>query len=187
MGFNEQFWVVFTDEVQILSAFPVLFKSEKAITHLPKEGLSGQPLCSFFCWINAQSEHQSPLMRWHLLQAELGRRSVFLKMLNYNNKHFVCPQFYILPHRRIRWKLSVLAPEAEGYTGAGQVFQNFWGKGLSVHHAHPGHLSLHIQGVWKDAKSILVMPVQVLALYAQDCEPGSCSDSIDFESVIGQL
>ncbi len=90
-------------------------------------------------------------------------------------------------------KLSVPAPEAEGDTGA-YLSKAFGGKGclyiMPIQETLDGsplpYSSKEFEKMPRERCAIChqSMPVQLLALHTQECEPDNFSDSIDFEQVM---
>ncbi|XP_034006682.1 uncharacterized protein LOC117498596 [Trematomus bernacchii] len=139
-----------------------------------------------------------------LLQAGLGRRTLNIpENADHSQISYILMQSYskMVPlegawmlHKAAggsgQRKLSVLAPEAEGYTGA-YLAKALGGKGClyimpiqdTLDTSPLPYSSEEFENMPKArcATCHLSMPVQLLALHAQECEPSSCSDRMDLE------
>ncbi|XP_033939750.1 uncharacterized protein [Pseudochaenichthys georgianus] len=137
-----------------------------------------------------------------LLQAGLGRRTLNIpENADHSQISYILMESYskMVP---LAWmlhkaaggsgqrKLSVLVPEAQGYTGA-YLAKALGGKGClfimpiqdTLDTSPLPYSSKEFENMPKArcATCHLSMPVQLLALHAQECEPSSCSDRMDLE------
>ncbi|KAI9530519.1 hypothetical protein NQZ68_000009 [Dissostichus eleginoides] len=139
-----------------------------------------------------------------LLQAGLGRRTLNIpENADFSQISYILMESYskMVPlegawmlHKAAggsgQRKLSVLAPEAEGYTGA-YLAKALGGKGClyimpiqdTLDTSPLPYSSKEFENMPKArcATCHLSMPVQLLALHAQESEPSSCSDRMDLE------
>ncbi|KAF1377154.1 hypothetical protein PFLUV_G00197640 [Perca fluviatilis] len=195
-----------TVEHKMASAFPGLFKSAKGYTPYPKRRTNcvrSIPI-QFFLLDKCTERTPNSSDEMVLLRAGLGRRTVSItEHADHSQISTILMDTYskMVPLEGA-WmlykadggsgqrKLSVLAPEAEGYTGA-YLSKALGGKACL--YIMPIQDTLDTSPLPYSSKEFekmpkarcatchLSMPVQLLALHAQECELGSCSDSRYFE------
>ncbi|KAF3859818.1 hypothetical protein F7725_000073 [Dissostichus mawsoni] len=171
-----------TVDQNMARAFPGLFKSGKSYTPSPKRRALRSTPIQFFL-LNKCTE-RTPKSSDEMIS--------YILMESYSK--MVPLEGAWMLHKAAggsgQRKLSVLAPEAEGYTGA-YLAKALGGKGClyimpiqdTLDTSPLPYSSKEFENMPKArcATCHLSMPVQLLALHAQECEPSSCSDRMDLE------
>ncbi|XP_041862483.1 uncharacterized protein LOC121653198 [Melanotaenia boesemani] len=198
-----------TVEHNMASAFPGLFKSGKGYTPYPKRRTASVRSTSIQFFLLDKCAERTPKSsdEMTLLQAGLGRRTVSIpEHADHSQISTILMDTYPkMAPLEGAWmlykaaggsgqrKLSILAPEAEGYTGA-YIAKAFGGKGClyimpiqdTLDTSPLPYTSKEFEKMPKArcATCHLNMPIQLLALHTQECEPGSSADSRSFESTL---
>ncbi|KAJ4930254.1 hypothetical protein JOQ06_019260 [Pogonophryne albipinna] len=193
-----------TVDKNMARAFPGLFKSGKSYTPPPKRRALRSTPIQFFLLNKCTERTPNSSDEMVLLQAGLGRRTLNIpENADHSQISYILMESYskMVPldgawmlHKAAggsgQRKLSVLVPEAEGYTGA-YLAKALGGKGClyimpiqdTLDTSPLPYSSKEFENMPKArcAMCHLSMPVQLLALHAQECEPSSCSDRMDLE------